>query len=102
MNSFFYFTIKMTNVFDENNFVEEFMTYFNTCNEYDITMVFDLFYTEKILNENRIDDLLKIYFPNNYHETDEQLLYDKLYNIIESSIVNDCESQADTDIDEEF
>jgi hypothetical protein len=80
----------------ENEFVEEFTAYFNECGEYEITMAFDLFY-ENILGKQKIEELFKFYFPNYDIATHEELLYDKLYSIVETAIVNDCESEADTD-----
>lgn len=82
---------------DEAKFIEDFMTFFNNCNEYDITLVFDLFYDAELVQKSKIEELFNIYFPTKNIENDEQLLYDKLYSIVETSIINNCESEADTD-----
>lgn len=82
---------------NESKFIEEFMTYYNDCGEYDITIAFELFYDQELVNKDRIEELFEICFPDKNIEIDEQLLYDKLYNIVEAAVVNDCESEAETD-----
>jgi hypothetical protein len=94
---FFIFHFKM----NQEQFIREFMAYYDICGEYDITMAFELFYEEELVQKNKIEELFKIHFPTNNINTDEHLLYDKLYNIVEPAVINNCESEADTDKDEE-
>ena len=84
---------------DEPQFIQEFLTYYNDAGEYDISIAFDIFY-ETLISIDRKHELFNIYFPTNDFTNEEELIYDKLYGIVEESFVNDCESQANADIDE--
>jgi hypothetical protein len=83
--------------FDENKFVEDFLTYYNQQNEnYDISLVFDNFFEITIIQEEKLEEVFNHYFPNE-PECDEDMIFDKLFEITQSAIVDTCESEADTD-----
>ena len=83
--------------FDENKFVEDFLTYYNQQNEnYDISLVFDNFFEIIIIQEGKLEKVFNHYFPNE-PECNEDMIFDKLFEITQSAIVDTCESEADTD-----
>ena len=87
--------------FDETNFISAFLEYYNQQTEdYDISLVFDKYFEEIIIQDNRTDEIFKHYFPNE-PEYDEDMLFTKLYEIAEATIIDTCESEADTDIDDD-
>ncbi len=87
--------------FDETNFISSFLDYYNQQNQdYDISLVFDNYFEEIIIQDNRIEEIFKYYFPND-PEYNEDKLFAKLYEIAEANIIDTCESEADTDIDDD-
>ena len=84
-------------VFNEELFYAGFMDYYNENNEsYDISDVFDWYFEQHIYNTEKYNQWFKHFFPN-LQEEDEQLLHDKLFEIIQDNIEGDIRSDQDTD-----
>jgi hypothetical protein len=86
-------------VFDEQKFYADFMNYYNDDNNNDIddiSFVFDLYFELHIYNTENYNQWFKYFFPT-HNETDEDLIYDKLFKIIKDNIEGTLLSEDDTD-----
>lgn len=104
----------MTSIcFDESDFVNEFMTEYDTSGELDYTVMFDD-YLETFIERMSIIDLEKvliIYYSSSEIEEFKKIygdnittiaslqLYNKLFKVIEKAFEENYYSDADTDIE---
>ena len=70
------FNMTSINDIDKEKFVADCVLDYKTGDEYDLTLVYDQFFTLSNIDES---------------------LYDELYLLVEKAVVDDCESDADTD-----
>jgi len=83
-------------IFNEQQFYAEFMDYYNNNNEsYEISNVFDWYFEQHIYNTEKYNTWFMHFFPN--FEVDEELLHNKLFEIIQNNIEGDIQSGDDTD-----
>jgi len=88
-------------VFDEQKFYADFMEYYNHDDNIDIddiSFIFDLYFELHIYNTDKYNQWFKHFFPT-HTETDEDLIYDKLFKIIKDNIEGSILSEDDTDED---
>ena len=88
-------------VFDEQQFYADFMEYYNHDDNIDIddiSFIFDLYFELHIYNTDNYNQWFKHFFPT-HTETDEDLIYDKLFKIIKDNIEGSILSEDDTDED---
>jgi hypothetical protein len=88
-------------VFDEQKFYADFMEYYNHDDNIDIddiSFIFDLYFELHIYNTDNYNQWFKHFFPT-HTETDEDLIYDKLFKIIKDNIEGSILSEDDTDED---
>jgi hypothetical protein len=84
-------------VFDEQKFYADFMDYYdNNTESYEITYVFDWYFELYIYNTEQYNQWFKHFFPT-HEETDEELIYDKLFEIIQDNIEGGLLSGDDTE-----
>jgi uncharacterized protein (DUF1919 family) len=84
-------------VFDEQKFYSDFIEYYDDNNEmYDISNVFDWYFEQHIYTTEKYNQWFKHFFPT-HPEIDEELLHDKLFEIIQDHIEGDIRSGDDTD-----
>jgi hypothetical protein len=84
-------------IFNEQQFYAEFMDYYNNNNEsYEISNVFDWYFEQHIYNTEKYNTWFTHFFPN-LEEVDEELLHNKLFEIIQNNIEGDIQSGDDTD-----
>ena len=84
----------------ETKFLNDFKKKYDSEDEYDYTILFDDFYS-KFIEENT-EEFLKTVYQYYYHideyeEVDEDVLYQTLYSAVEKMMVDDYESDAETD-----
>ena len=84
--------------YNESKFLNDFKNIYEDANEYDFTLLFDDYFAE-FMDINSQDFLKTVYEYYNI-ENDEEELYEKLYNLVELMICNNCDSDAETDTDE--
>jgi hypothetical protein len=88
-------------VFDEQQFYSDFMDYYNENSDdisdnHEISFVFDWYFELHIFNTDKYNQWFKHFFPT-HTETDEDLIYDKLFNIIKDNNEQSFLSEEDTD-----
>lgn len=74
---------------DKEKFVAECIAKYKTSDEYDISLVFDDFFEEYYIDVSETS--------GNLLETDLLPLYDELYLMVEKVLIDDYESEAETD-----
>ena len=74
---------------DKEKFVAECIAKYKTSGEYDISLVFDDFFEEYHIDVSQTS--------GNLLETDLLPLYDELYLMVEKVLIDDYESEAETD-----
>ena len=84
-------------VFDEQTFYVEFINYYHD-NEhsYDISEVFGWYFDQRIYNTEKYNAWFKHFFPN-HQEVDDDLLFNKLFEIVENNVEGAIRSGEDTD-----
>lgn len=87
----------------ETRFFNDFMRFYDSSGEYDLSIIFDDFYQEFITRTT--PDFLKTVYQYYYNieedeNIDEEAMFQTLYSQIEKFICDKCESEADTDTDE--
>ena len=90
--------------YSEAEFIDGFMEEYNSGDEYDITEVFDIYYNDFISDRSRYF----MYTMYRYYNYDydirspfcENVLYDVLYEMIENMMIDNDDSEADTETDE--
>jgi hypothetical protein len=74
---------------DKEKFVAECIAKYKTSGEYDISLVFDDFFEEYYIDVSQTSE--------NLLETDLLPLYDELYLMVEKVLIDEYESEAETD-----
>ena len=74
---------------DKEKFVAECIAKYKTSSEYDISLVFDDFFEEYYIDVSETS--------GNLLETDLLPLYDELYLMVEKVLIDEYESEAETD-----
>lgn len=82
----------------ENTFLNGFMDIYDVNDEYDFTILFDEYYYRFVATNSM--EFLKNVFQYYDNIEDHEDLYHHLYHIVEQMILDKCESEADTDVDE--
>lgn len=84
-------------IYDENKFLSDFKKEYEISGEYDYTIIFDDFYSN-FIEKNSPNFINTVY---NYYYKDEvfndDVLYQTLYKIVEEMMLNNYESEAETD-----
>lgn len=84
--------------YSETKFLNDFMDIYNIENEYDFTIIFDEYYY-RFIARNSLEFLKNVFEYYNNIEDDNEL-YHHLYHLVEQMILDKCESDADTDVEE--
>jgi hypothetical protein len=85
-------------VFDEQTFYIDFINYYHDNEEsYDISEVFSWYFDEHIFNNTeKYNQWFKHFFPT-HEETNEDLLFNKLFEIVENNVEGAIRSGEDTE-----
>lgn len=88
----------MDNSYCEKKFLNDFVEFYESNGDYDITIVFDEFY-QIFISSNTPEFLKSVHqYYNIVDETKD--LNETLYSLVENMMCDKCESEANTDIDE--
>lgn len=96
----------MDSSYSEKQFLDDFKKFYEDDDDHDLTIVFDTFYDEfiSVKSSEFLKTVYQFYYniddENELEELNEEVLYQTLYNIVETEMVNSYESEAETDSDE--
>jgi hypothetical protein len=84
-------------IFNEQAFYIDFINYYHdNIESYDISEVFSWYFDQHIYNTEKYDAWFKHFFPSK-EEIDEDLLFDKLFEIVENNVEGAIRSGEDTE-----
>lgn len=90
----------------ETKFLKDFIDIYNVSDEYDFSILYDDYFNEFITTNSTefLKTVYQYYYDIDKNKTLEELnendLYEHLYILVEQTIINKCESDAETDVDE--
>lgn len=86
--------------YSEAKFLSDFKKNYDMSGEYDYTIIFDDYYSNFIERNSPefIENVYKFYYKDESFNND--VLYETLYNIVEVMMLNNYESEAETDTED--
>jgi hypothetical protein len=86
--------------YSEAKFLSDFKKKYDMSGEYDYTIIFDDYYSNFIERNSPefIENVYKFYYKDESFNND--VLYETLYNIVEVMMLNNYESEAETDTED--
>lgn len=86
--------------YSETKFLSDFKKKYDMSGEYDYTIIFDDYYSNFIERNSPkfIENVYKFYYKDESFNND--VLYETLYNIVEVMMLNNYESEAETDTED--